>query len=201
MKRLLLLLIILQVYIVLFGQTEQKYLVFTFDRRYYVEKQRGFMGSGDNIWIVPFDSCKTRLDENDMNPLFVTEDLLFDLEDTTLSEQGFGNFFVVEYPQTDSTAWLLYKNRTKIQERTIKYAHIKSRDVLTIYFVPIIAKCRTHPFGYYKNTVVTIDDTPTIWSDFWKEDKHLLRSLLCHDFSDFDYIVSLKERTKGKTEK
>lgn len=201
MKRLLLLLIISQVYVVLFGQSEQKYLVFTFDRRYYAEKQKGFMGSADNLWIVPFDSCKNRLDEDDMNPLFITDDLLYELEDTNWSEIGTGNFFVVEYPKTDSTAWLLYKNRKKIQERTIKYAHIKSRDVLTIYFVPIIAKCQPHLFGYYKNLVVTIDSTPTIWTDFWKEDDHLLHSLLCHDFSGFDYIVSLEERTKGKKKK
>lgn len=194
MKRFLLLLIMSHAFTVLFGQAEHKYLIFTFDHRYKIEKLRGFFGSADHIWIVPFDSCKTGICEDKMNPLFVTEELLDDLDDPMYSDSGVGNFFVDKYVKQDTVAWLLYKNRKKIQERTIEYAHIKSKDVLTIYFVPIIAKCQTHQFGYYKNTIITIDGTPSIWSDFWKEEKDFVNSLLCHDFSDFDYIVSLAKR-------
>ena len=92
----------------LFGQAEHKYLIFTFDHRYKIEKQRGFFGSADHIWIVPFDSCKMGICEDKMNPLFVTEELLEDLNDPMYSDSGVGNFFVDKYLKQDTVAELIF---------------------------------------------------------------------------------------------
>lgn len=190
MKRLLLFLLSLQFFAASLGQDEQKYLVFTFNRKYQIKGERWYDGSCDNVWIVPFDSCKNGLSEENMKPLFITESMLMFLTD---SINGVGRYFVSDYDEKDTTAWTLYKNRRIIQERTIEYTYLNSKDVLTIYFVPIVAKCQTHLFGYFRKPVITIDGTPKIWKGFWKEKDMVLRSLLCHDFSDFNYVVTAKK--------
>lgn len=173
------------------GQSEQHYLVFTFNRTYECEGYKH--GTADHVWIIPYDSCIDGISENDMKPLFVDKFQLECLNDTTNFDSGIGEYPIVEYSRKDSTAWLLYKKRKSVQKQILKTLYPKSKDVLRIYCVPIIAKCSTHGFGYDNIYVVTINENPKIWDGFWSgQDSDLQRKILQHDFSSFDYLVSLK---------
>lgn len=44
-----------------FAQNGQKFLVFTFNCLYKVGNYKH--GSGDNLWIIPYDSCRNELPE------------------------------------------------------------------------------------------------------------------------------------------
>lgn len=195
MKRFLLFIVLFFNALGVKGQSEQQYLVFTFNRTYECEGYQH--GTADHVWIIPFDSCIDGIRENDMKPLFVDEFQLECLNDTTNYDSGIGEYPIVEYSRKDSIAWLLYKNRKSVQKRIIKTSYPRSKDVLHIYCVPIIAKCSTHEFGYERIPVVTIDEMPEIWDNFWNgRDSNLQRKILQHDFSDFEYIVSLKSPDK-----
>lgn len=191
MKRLLLFIILVFDVLALRGQSAQHYLVFTFNRRYECE---GFKhGTADHVWIIPYDSCKDGICEKDMKPLFMTDFQLYCLHDSTNYDSCIGEYPIIEYSRRDPIVWQLYKSRRLVQKKKIKTFHLKSKDVLQIYCVPIIAKCSTHEYGYNHIQIVTINDEPQIWDNFWSNlDRDLSRKILLHDFSGFDYIVSMK---------
>lgn len=193
MNRLISILFFLLVSSVAVGQTaEQRYLVFTFNRTYQIQGYKH--GTGDHVWIIPVDSCKDGDFEKKMKPLFFDASNLECLEDSIISNQSFGEFPIANYPKSDTIAWNLFKNRRLIQTRTLKYNYPKSTDILTIYCVPIIARCVLRPFGFDRNEIVTFDGSPTIWTDFWETtDKDMERVILHHDFSTFDFRISLSK--------
>ena len=195
MKRLFFLCVLLFYTLGVKGQSEQHYLVFTFNRTYECEGYKH--GTADYVWIIPYDSCRDGICENDMKPLFVDEFQMECLNDSTNYYSGIGEYPIVEYSRKDSIPWKLYKNRKSVQKQILRTSYPKSKDVLLIYCVPIIAKCSTHEFGYNCISVVTINDEPQIWEDFWNEQgSNLSRKILQHDFSGFDYLVSVKSPNK-----
>ena len=89
----------------------------------------------------------------------------------------------------------ILKNRRTIQCRTTKFFFKNSKEQLDIYLTPIIAECRSHEFGFYKECVYTINGTLEIWKDFWdKTDNRILQLILNHDFSKFRYRVSISQK-------
>ena len=76
-----------------------------------------------------------------------------------------------------------------------KFFFKNSKEQLDIYLTPIIAECRSHEFGFYKECVYTINGTLEIWKDFWdKTDNRILQLILNHDFSKFRYRVSISQK-------
>lgn len=163
-----------------FCQNSQKYLVFTFNSTYQVGDYTH--GTGDNVWIVPYDSCRNGLCEIWMRPLSVTDYLLESLADSVTCNQNFGYFPTDEY-SSNANARKLFKNRKRIQLRITKYTYQKAKEELSIYMVPIVAKCSSHRFGYFRRNVITIDGELEIWNDFWDKDKSELRPILNWNFS------------------
>lgn len=148
-------------------------------------------GTGDNVWIVSYDYCKNELPENLMMPLFAEDALIRCVNDSIENAQSFGYFPTTDYTNNQNAKKLL-KNRRLIQLRTANFAFDKSKEILNVYFVPIIAKCDMHEFGINHDMVMTIDGELEIWTDFWDiVDRKIVRRIVNHDFSKFDYRVSI----------
>ena len=110
------------------------------------------------------------------------------------SNQSFGYFPTTDY-ESNSNALKILKKRRTIQCRTTKFFFKNSKEQLDIYLTPIIAECRSHEFGFYKECVYTINGTLEIWKDFWdKTDNRILQLILNHDFSKFRYRVSISQK-------
>lgn len=192
MKRTIFLLLVAVAALSVTAQSDNHYLVFTFNDVYEIDGYKH--GTADHLWIVPYDSCRNGSFETAMRPLFVDSSQLEFMKDSVTSIQSFGQFPVIKYSKSDYAAWILYKNRKVIQIRTLSYSFPKSNDVLTVYCVPIIAECSEHPFGYYRAPVVTIDDRLEIWSEFWDIcDSESAMAFLHHDFSEFNFVFSLSD--------
>lgn len=190
MKRLFIIIVFVCNALVVKSQPAQKYLVFTFNRKYVCNGYKH--GTGDHVWIIPFDSCRDGFCEKDMKPLFVDEFQIESLNDSTNFKSGIGEYPIVEYSRRDSIAWLLYKNRRLVQQQINKTSYPKSKDIVRIYCVPIMATCISHEYGYTHVPIVTIDGCPQIWTDFWEGiDNAQKRRIFQHDFSEFDYMVAL----------
>lgn len=175
-----------------FCQKSEKFLVFTFNCVYEIGEYKH--GTGDNLWIIPYDSCLTNFSDRIFSPLFADDDLINSLSDSITNSQSFGYFPTADY-ESNSNALKILKNRRKIQSRTTKFFFKNSTEQLDIYLTPIIAECRSHEFGFYKECVYTISDTLEIWKDFWdKTDNRILQLILNHDFSKFGYRVSISQK-------
>lgn len=175
-----------------FCQNRQRFLVFTFNSVYTIGQYKH--GTGDNLWIIPYDSCKTNLSEKLMVPLFADNDLIECLSDSIVNNQSFGYFPTTDYTSNDNVRRLL-KYRKRIQFRTTLFSYQKSKEELSVYIVPIIANCSAHKFGYYNEPIMTIDGELEIWNDFWiNTDKRILQLILNHDFSKFDYRVCISKK-------
>jgi len=169
------------------GQTEKCYLVLTFNRIYQID---GYVhGTGDHVWIIPYDGSCDIICIDEMKPLFFEDYQINSLKDSITCEQSFGEFPVNEYSKQNQTAWILFKNRKEIQTHSIKYSHPKSKDILHIYCVPIIAKCSPQIKG--KFNVMTFDSPPQLWNEFWERTPENSK-ILHYDFSKFEYLVTLK---------
>ena len=175
-----------------FCQKSGKFLVFTFNCVYEIGEYKH--GTGDNLWIIPYDSCLTNFSDRKLTPLFVDDDLINSLSDSITNNQSFGYFPTTDY-ESNSNALKILKNRRTIQCRTTKFFFKNSKEQLDIYLTPIIAECRSHEFGFYKECVYTINGTLEIWKDFWdKTDNRILQLILNHDFSKFMYRVSISQK-------
>ena len=175
-----------------FCQESGKFLVFTFNCVYEVGEYKH--GTGDNLWIIPYDSCLTNFSDRKLTPLFVDDYLINSLSDSITNNQSFGYFPTTDY-ESNSNALKILKNRRTIQCRTTKFFFKNSKEQLDIYLTPIIAECRSHEFGFYKECVYTINGTLEIWKDFWdKTDNRILQLILNHDFSKFRYRVSISQK-------
>ena len=175
-----------------FCQESGKFLVFTFNCVYEIGEYKH--GTGDNLWIIPYDSCLTNFSDRKLTPLFVDDDLINSLSDSITNNQSFGYFPTTDY-ESNSNALKILKNRRTIQCRTTKFFFKNSKEQLDIYLTPIIAECRSHEFGFYKECVYTINGTLEIWKDFWdKTDNRILQLILNHDFSKFMYRVSISQK-------
>lgn len=174
-----------------FCQKSGKFLVFTFNCVYEVGEYKH--GTGDNLWIIPYDSCLTNFSDRKLTPLFVDDYLINSLSDSITNNQSFGYFPTTDY-ESNGNAPKILKNRRTIQCRTTKFFFKNSKEQLDIYLTPIIAECRSHEFGFYKECVYTINGTLEIWKDFWdKTDNRILQLILNHDFSKFRYRVSISQ--------
>lgn len=174
-----------------FCQNKQKFLVFTFNCVYEIGEYKH--GTGDNLWIIPYDSCLTNFSDRILTPLFVDDDLINSLSDSIINNQSFGYFPTTDY-ESNSNALKILKNRRTIQCRTTKFFFKNSTEQLDIYLTPIIAECRSHEFGFYRECVYTINGKIEIWKDFWdKTDSKILQLILNHDFSKFGYRVSISQ--------
>ena len=193
MKKLTIILLLVFFNIVIgFCQKSEKFLVFTFNCVYEIGEYKH--GTGDNLWIIPYDSCLTNFSDRIFSPLFADDDLINSLSDSITNSQSFGYFPTADY-ESNSNALKILKNRRKIQSRTTKFFFKNSTEQLDIYLTPIIAECRSHEFGFYKECVYTISDTLEIWKDFWdKTDNRILQLILNHDFSKFGYRVSISQK-------
>ena len=175
-----------------FCQKSGKFLVFTFNCVYEIGEYKH--GTGDNLWIIPYDSCLTNFSDRKLTPLFVDDYLINSLSDSITNNQSFGYFPTTDY-ESNSNALKILKNRRTIQCRTTKFFFKNSKEQLDIYLTPIIAECRSHEFGFYKECVYTINGTLEIWKDFWdKTDNRILQLILNHDFSKFRYRVSISHK-------
>ncbi len=175
-----------------FCQESGKFLVFTFNCVYEIGEYKH--GTGDNLWIIPYDSCLTNFSDRKLTPLFVDDYLINSLSDSITNNQSFGYFPTTDY-ESNSNALKILKNRRTIQCRTTKFFFKNSKEQLDIYLTPIIAECRSHEFGFYKECVYTINGTLEIWKDFWdKTDNRILQLILNHDFSKFRYMVSISQK-------
>mgnify|MGYP003091389331 FL=1 len=175
-----------------FCQESGKFLVFTFNCVYEIGEYKH--GTGDNLWIIPYDSCLTNFSDRKLTPLFVDDYLINSLSDSITNNQSFGYFPTTDY-ESNSNALKILKNRRTIQCRTTKFFFKNSKEQLDIYLTPIIAECRSHEFGFYKECVYTINGTLEIWKDFWdKTDNRILQLILNHDFSKFRYRVSISHK-------
>lgn len=175
-----------------FCQESGKFLVFTFNCVYEIGEYKH--GTGDNLWIIPYDSCLTNFSDRKLTPLFVDDYLINSLSDSITNDQSFGYFPTTDY-ESNSNALKILKNRRTIQCRTTKFFFKNSKEQLDIYLTPIIAECRSHEFGFYKECVYTINGTLEIWKDFWdKTDNRILQLILNHDFSKFRYRVSISHK-------
>ena len=175
-----------------FCQKSGKFLVFTFNCVYEIGEYKH--GTGDNLWIIPYDSCLTNFSDRKLTPLFVDDDLINSLSDSITNNQSFGYFPTTDY-ESNGNAPKILKNRRTIQCRTTKFFFKNSKEQLDIYLTPIIAECRSHEFGFYKECVYTINGTLEIWKDFWdKTDNRILQLILNHDFSKFMYRVSISQK-------
>lgn len=155
-----------------FCQKSGKFLVFTFNCVYEIGEYKH--GTGDNLWIIPYDSCLTNFSDRKLTPLFVDDYLINSLSDSITNNQSFGYFPTTDY-ESNSNALRILKNRRTIQCRTTKFFFKNSTEQLDIYLTPIIAECRSHEFGFYKECVYTINGTLEIWKDFWdKTDNRIL---------------------------
>ena len=193
MKKITIILLLVFFNIVIgFCQKSEKFLVFTFNCVYEIGEYKH--GTGDNLWIIPYDSCLTNFSDIIFSPLFADDDLINSLSDSITNSQSFGYFPTADY-ESNSNALKILKNRRKIQSRTTKFFFKNSTEQLDIYLTPIIAECRSHEFGFYKECVYTISDTLEIWKDFWdKTDNRILQLILNHDFSKFGYRVSISQK-------
>ncbi|MCI6893508.1 MAG: hypothetical protein MR850_01745 [Bacteroidales bacterium] len=193
MKKITIILLLVFFNIVIgFCQKSEKFLVFTFNCVYEIGEYKH--GTGDNLWIIPYDSCLTNFSDRIFSPLFADDDLINSLSDSITNSQSFGYFPTADY-ESNSNALKILKNRRKIQSRTTKFFFKNSTEQLDIYLTPIIAECRSHEFGFYKECVYTISDTLEIWKDFWdKTDNRILQLILNHDFSKFGYRVSISQK-------
>ena len=92
---------------------QKKYLVFSFYSRYEIEDYKH--GTGDNIWVIPYDSCSSEnLDK--FRPLLI-EDWAVDYATGPEAEfVRFGDFSTKFYDDYDYAPKLL-KNRREIQTR------------------------------------------------------------------------------------
>ena len=175
-----------------FCQESGKFLVFTFNCVYEIGEYKH--GTGDNLWIIPYDSCLTNFSDRKLTPLFVDDYLINSLSDSITNNQSFGYFPTTDY-ESNSNALKILKNRRTIQCRTTKFFFKNSKEQLDIYLTPIIAECRSLEFGFYKECVYTINGTLEIWKDFWdKTDNRILQLILNHDFSKFRYRVSISQK-------
>lgn len=175
-----------------FCQESGKFLVFTFNCVYEIGEYKH--GTGDNLWIIPYDSCLTNFSDRKLTPLFVDDYLINSLSDSITNNQSFGYFPTTDY-ESNSNALKILKKRRTIQCRTTKFFFKNSKEQLDIYLTPIIAECRSHEFGFYKECVYTINGTLEIWKDFWdKTDNRILQLILNHDFSKFRYGVSISQK-------
>ena len=173
-------------------QNSGKFLVFTFNCVYEIGEYKH--GTGDNLWIIPYDSCLTNFSDRMLTPLFADDDLINSLSDSITNNQSFGYFPTCDY-ESNSNALKILKNRRAIQCRTTKFFFKNSTEQLDIYLTPIIAECSPHEFGFYKECVCTINGTLGIWKDFWdKTDNRILQLILNHDFSKFRYRVSISQK-------
>lgn len=193
MKKITIILLLVFFNIVIgFCQKSEKFLVFTFNCVYEIGEYKH--GTGDNLWIIPYDSCLTNFSDRIFSPLFADDDLINSLSDSITNSQSFGYFPTADY-ESNSNALKILQNRRKIQSRTTKFFFKNSTEQLDIYLTPIIAECRSHEFGFYKECVYTISDTLEIWKDFWdKTDNRILQLILNHDFSKFGYRVSISQK-------
>ena len=171
-----------------FGQNKKKYLVFSFYSRYEIEDYAH--GTGDNLWVIPYDSCSSEnLDK--FRPLLI-EEWAVDLATGPEAEfVRFGDFSTKFYDDYDYATKLL-KNRREIQTRVTKYLYHKSKETFRIHLVPIISELEVHRFWIHHMLVYTVKGDIEIWNDFWKiKDDRILQPILMIDFTKFDYRVGV----------
>lgn len=171
-----------------FGQNKKKYLVFSFYSVYEIEDYKH--GTGDNLWVIPYDSCsEENLDK--FRPLLIEE---WAVECATGPEAEFvrfGDFSTKFYDDYDYASKLL-KNRREIQTRVTKYLYHKSKETFRIHLVPIIAELELHRLGINHMLVYTVKGDIEIWNDFWKiKDDKILQPIIMIDFTKFDYRVDV----------
>ena len=167
---------------------QKKYLVFSFYSRYEIEDYAH--GTGDNLWVIPYDSCSSEnLDK--FRPLLI-EDWAVDYATGPEAEfVRFEDFSTKFYDDYDYAPKLL-KNRREIQTRVTKYLYHKSKETFRIHLVPIIAELELHRFGINHMLVYTVKGDIEIWNDFWKiKDDRILQPILMIDFTKFDYRVGV----------
>ncbi len=168
------------------SQEVSKYLVYIFHEDWKRNSLK--WNTGDYLWIVPYDTCCTKVNISDIKPLFVTEEQINNLEDT--HDLGIGNLPIVLNDKSDNKGYVLFKKKKLIQEYEYKNLCSGIKRKLSVYVVPIKAICRDDYLGHYKKSVMRIDGPLIIWDDFWKNDfKNKDQYLFC-DFSLFKFIIS-----------
>ena len=91
-----------------FCQKSGKFLVFTFNCVYEVGEYKH--GTGDNLWIIPYDSCLTNFSDRKLTPLFVDDYLINSLSDSITNNQSFGYFPTTDYESNSNALKILEFN-------------------------------------------------------------------------------------------
>ena len=115
-----------------FCQESGKFLVFTFNCVYEIGEYKH--GTGDNLWIIPYDSCLTNFSDRKLTPLFADDYLINSLSDSITNNQSFGYFPTTDY-ESNSNALKILKNRRTIQCRTTKFFFKNSKEFSESLFV------------------------------------------------------------------
>lgn len=88
-----------------FCQESGKFLVFTFNCVYEIGEYKH--GTGDNLWIIPYDSCLTNFSDRKLTPLFVDDYLINSLSDSITNNQSFGYFPTTDYESNSNALKIL----------------------------------------------------------------------------------------------
>lgn len=169
-------------------QDNKAYLVYIFHEDW--KKNSLKWNTGDYLWILPYDTCCTKINEAQLKPLFITKEQLSFLDDIDFQKQGIGELPILLNDVSDTSCYKLFKNRKLIQKYEYKHLYSNTKRVLNIYVVPIKAICKEDNLGVYKKSVIRIDDTLEIWDGFWENDTIIIEPYLFYDFSSFNFIVS-----------
>lgn len=167
---------------------EKKYLVYIFHEDW--KKNSLKWNTGDYLWIIPYDSCCTKIDVTQLKPLFVTEEQKFFLHDTDSKKLGIGELPIILNDKSDYYGYMLFKNKKLTQKYEYKKIYSNIKRVLKVYVVPVKAICEEDYLGVYKKRVMRIDHTLEIWNSFWKDYPTKTNPYLFCDFSAFNFIVS-----------
>lgn len=173
------------------SQDVNKYLVYIFHEDW--KKNSLKWNTGDYLWILPYDTCCTKININLLKPLFVTEEQKLFLDDIDSKKQGIGELPIILNDKSDPYGYILFKNRKLIQKHEYKNQYSGIKKVLNVHIVPIKAVCKDDYFGVYKKDVIRIDNALEIWDDFWKNGSTNKDPFLFYDFSFFNFIVSYNE--------
>ncbi len=170
------------------SQEVKEYLVYIFHEDW--KRNSSKWNTGDFLWIIPYDNSCSKIDNDQLKPLFVTEEQRFFLDESDNKKQGIGDLPIVLNDKSDSFGYMLFKNRKLIQKYEHRYLYSNTKSILNIYIVPIRAICKEDHLGFYKKNVIRIDDTLEIWDGFWKNDDINTKPYLYSDFSYLNFVVS-----------
>ncbi len=190
MKKLILYALLLFSASIVNAQKTSRYLVFTFEKKWKVN--RNFCDGGNYLWIIPFDSCSNKLSsfKDSLKPLFVAEYQVAELLDSMVNKRSLGIYPIDEKDYKEPVLKILRQNRRLVQKIKTDYTCPKDQMTVFVYVTPITATCQIQKFGLKQNDVCYFNTNPLTWQEFWNLPQRELQRITYCDFSDFGFVVS-----------